>query len=145
MHNNIWDTNFPDQQAFDHVLRYTVSPSPPHCLASSWRCAPRLLPVTLSCLSVHEQKHSKSRLRSVTEAPVTCQLSTPFALTRAIEPSYLGAAGRELALGPDASVSVTVPALGTAAVALELGGLAGSMRGNALPGRWRGETITLCR
>ena len=25
MHNNIWDTNFPAQQAFDHVFRYSVA------------------------------------------------------------------------------------------------------------------------
>ncbi|MEK8173662.1 hypothetical protein NKH77_46430 [Streptomyces sp. M19] len=24
VHNNIWDTNFPAQQAFDHVFRYSV-------------------------------------------------------------------------------------------------------------------------
>lgn len=33
VHNNIWDTNFPSEQAFDHVFRYSVG------VASSTDCA----------------------------------------------------------------------------------------------------------
>ncbi|BCL25431.1 glycoside hydrolase family 38 C-terminal domain-containing protein [Streptomyces aurantiacus] len=37
VHNNIWDTNFPSEQAFDHVFRYSVGweEAPPHGGAAS--------------------------------------------------------------------------------------------------------------
>ncbi|RMB82304.1 hypothetical protein [Streptomyces shenzhenensis] len=53
VHNNIWDTNFPVQQAFDHVFRYSVAftgaeETPGLHAGNSWPRAPRPSSVTRS-------------------------------------------------------------------------------------------------
>ncbi|OWA00173.1 alpha-mannosidase [Streptomyces sp. CS113] len=156
VHNNIWDTNFPAQQAFDQVFRYTVgfdhvsdaSGGPGHGERLAARTAAvtghPLVPVRaraaaerepaarLRFLTVDDPRVRlvgltapgegilTVRLQSFADTPVTCRLTTPFALDRACRTNYLGLGPSALAVEPDGGVAVDVPALGTAAVTLRL-------------------------
>ncbi|MEU6289876.1 glycoside hydrolase family 38 C-terminal domain-containing protein [Streptomyces sp. NPDC046988] len=150
VHNNIWDTNFPAQQGFDHVFRYSVGFStgeedtdtlgvrvaavtghplvPVRARASARAEAPaqtRFLTVNdprvrLVGVTVPSSGRLLVRLQSVADTPVTCRLSTPFSVARAFRTTYLGLSPREAGPAPDGTVPVDVPALGTAAVVLEL-------------------------
>ncbi|MFJ3022967.1 glycoside hydrolase family 38 C-terminal domain-containing protein [Streptomyces tendae] len=157
VHNNIWDTNFPAQQAFDQVFRYTVgfdqvtdaSDGPGHGERLAARTAAvtghPLVPVRaraaaerepaaqlrfltvddprvrLVGLTAPDEKTLTVRLQSFADTPVSCRLTTPFALDGAFRTNYLGLAPSPLAVEPDGGVTVDVPALGTSAVTLHLG------------------------
>lgn len=161
VHNNIWDTNFPAQQAFDHVFRYSVgvtgaegaSDAPVHdAPALGERLAAHTAAVTahplvpvraraeagaepparLRFLTVDDPRVRlvgltapgedtlMVRLQSLTDTPVTCRLTTPFAVGPAFRTTYLGLAPSEIAPEPDGAIPVEVPALGTTAVTLRL-------------------------
>ncbi|MFJ3423144.1 hypothetical protein ACIPN8_43265 [Streptomyces sp. NPDC086082] len=60
------------------------------------------------------------RLQSYAETGVNCRLSIPFPFTQAHRTSYLGLTQRELDPEPEGTVSVDVPAFGTAAVIFRL-------------------------
>jgi hypothetical protein len=155
VHNNIWDTNFPAEQAFDHVFRYSVAfagageASGP---VGGEQLAARTAAVTghplvtvraradagaeppaelrfltlddsrvrLVGLTAPSEDTLLVRLQSLTGTPVTCRLTTPFAVSRAFRTTYLGLAPRELETEPGGVLPVEVPALGVAAVTLRL-------------------------
>ncbi|MDQ0785011.1 glycoside hydrolase family 38 C-terminal domain-containing protein [Streptomyces sp. B3I8] len=150
VHNNIWDTNFPAQQAFDHVFRYSVGfttaeghPSvhaarvaavtshplvPVRARAATGGDSPAWTQflglddprVRLVGLTVPADGQLLVRLQSVADTPVTCRLRTPFPVARAAHTTYLGRAPRDLAPEPDGAIPADLPALGTAAVLLHL-------------------------
>ncbi|WP_329524594.1 alpha-mannosidase [Streptomyces jietaisiensis] len=150
VHNNIWDTNFPAQQAFDHVFRYSVGfttaeedPSahaarvaavtshplvPVRARAAAGAPSPARTQfltvddprVRLVGLTVPAEGRLLVRLQSVAGTSVTCRLRTPFPVTRAARTTYLGLGPRDIGPEPDGTVAVDVPALGTAAVVLHL-------------------------
>lgn len=60
------------------------------------------------------------RLQSLAGVPVTCRLSTPFPVVRAVRTTYLGLPLRDISPEPDGAVPVDVPVLGTAALVLDL-------------------------
>ncbi|MEV5607281.1 glycoside hydrolase family 38 C-terminal domain-containing protein [Streptomyces sp. NPDC052225] len=152
VHNNIWDTNFPSRQAFDHVFRYTVAFSTDSAPEAADRLAARTAAVTshplvpvraraenrseppaqTQFLTVHDprirlvgltvpaERRLMVRLQSLADTAVRCRLSTPFAVTGAMRTTYLGHDPRDIAPETDGSVTVEVPALGTAAVVLHL-------------------------
>ncbi|MFJ8148824.1 glycoside hydrolase family 38 C-terminal domain-containing protein [Streptomyces sp. NPDC096048] len=154
VHNNIWDTNFPAQQAFDHVFRYSVGfattteDTPAHADELAVRVAAvtshPIVPVRaraaagsetpaqtqfltlddsrvrLVGVTVPDNGGLLVRLQSVADTPVTCRLSTPFTVARAVRTNYLGLVPNDIAPEPDGAVPVDVPALGTAAVVLHL-------------------------
>jgi hypothetical protein len=154
VHNNIWDTNFPAQQAFDQVFRYSVgfTSTAANTAADADELAVRLAAVTghplvpvraragagigspaqtrflavddsrvrLVGLTVPDSGTLLVRLQSVADTPVTCRLSTPFTVTRAVRTTYLGLTPRDISPEPDGAIPVDVPALGTAAVVLHL-------------------------
>ncbi len=148
VHNNIWDTNFPAQQAFDHVFRYSVGfttaeedPSVHAARVAAVTSHP-LVPVRaraatgspawarfltlddprvrLVGVTVPAAGQLLVRLQSMADTPVTCGLRTPFTVTRAARTTYLGLSPRDIAPDPDGAIPVEVPALGTAAVVLHL-------------------------
>ncbi|GAA2331254.1 alpha-mannosidase [Streptomyces kunmingensis] len=156
VHNNIWDTNFPSQQAFEHVFRYSVGITATEQAAQSAvtgeHLAARTAAVTAHPLvPVRARAHGEAeppaelrfltvddprvrlvgltspdedtllvRLQSLADTPVTCRLSTPFAVAGALRTNYLGLAPSELRPEPDGVIPVEVPTLGTAAVTLRL-------------------------
>ncbi|MGR3875444.1 glycoside hydrolase family 38 N-terminal domain-containing protein [Streptomyces graminifolii] len=161
VHNNIWDTNFPAQQAFDHVFHYSVAftaAASPAAPAASESAGPgeelamrtaavtghplvavraraesrRELPPQVRFLAVEDPRvrlvgltvpHEGAvmvRLQSYAETGVNCRLSIPFPFTQAHRTSYLGLTQRELDPEPEGTVTVDVPALGTAAVIFRL-------------------------
>jgi Glycosyl hydrolases family 38 N-terminal domain/Glycosyl hydrolases family 38 C-terminal domain len=161
VHNNIWDTNFPAHQAFDHCFRYSVgfagteegtSPAADPSSALAEQLAARTAAVTGHPLVAvraraetggHPPAHLRFltvddprirlvgltapgegvlmvRLQSLTDTQVTCRLSTPFPVTQAFSTNYLGLAPSELRLEPGDVIPIEVPALGTAAVTLQL-------------------------
>ncbi|MGI5227782.1 glycoside hydrolase family 38 C-terminal domain-containing protein [Actinoallomurus sp. CA-142502] len=153
VHNNIWDTNFPSQQAFDHVFRYSVGFTAADASAGlGEQAAVRVAAVTghplvpvraraealarppsqtrfltvddprvrLVGLTSPGEDLLLIRLQSLTDTPITCRLSTPFTVTRALRTNLLGLAPSELDPEPDGAIPVDVPALGTAAVTLHL-------------------------
>ncbi|MEU6852376.1 glycoside hydrolase family 38 C-terminal domain-containing protein [Actinacidiphila alni] len=167
VHNNIWDTNFPAEQGFDHTFRYSVAFAPAGTpgsaaedgqqAASGEQLAARTAAVTghplvtvraraaagagaaaelpaqvrfldlddprvrLVGLTVPDDGRLLIRLQSLADTPVTCRLTTPFAFVRALRSTYLGLDRDEIPLGTGGAVPVEVPALGVAAVTLELG------------------------
>jgi hypothetical protein len=150
VHNNIWDTNFPAQQAFDHVFRYSVGfttgdehPSvhaarvaavtghplvPVRARATTGAPSPAQTQfltlddprVRLVGLTVPAEGQLLVRLQSVADTPVTCRLRTPFPVDRAARTTYLGGTPRDLAPEPDGAIPAGLPALGTTAVLLHL-------------------------
>ncbi|MFB6789822.1 alpha-mannosidase [Streptomyces olivaceus] len=150
VHNNIWDTNFPAQQGFDHVFRYSVGfaageedvavhaqrvaavtshPLVPVRARAAAGARPaaqtRFLTlddprVRLVGVTVPGDGQLLVRLQSVADTPVTCRLRTPFTVTGAARTTYLGRDPRDLAAEPDGALPVDLPALGTAAVVLHL-------------------------
>lgn len=157
VHNNIWDTNFPAQQAFDQVFRYTVgfdraseaSNGPGHGERLAARTAAvtghPLVPVRaraaaepepaarlrfltvddprvrLVGLTAPDEGTLTVRLQSFADTPVTCRVTTPFAVDRVLRTNYLGLAPSDISPEPDGGILVDVPALGTSAVTLHLG------------------------
>ncbi|MET9768089.1 glycoside hydrolase family 38 C-terminal domain-containing protein [Streptomyces sp. NPDC006415] len=153
VHNNIWDTNFPSEQAFDHVFRYSVgwegapalggpvlgmrtaaAGSRPLVAVRALRPAepePRATYALLSLddpririvgLTVPEEGRLLVRLQSLAEEPVTCRLSARFPVSDARAADYLGRTGAAIQVGPDGSLPVCLPRLGTTAVALTTAG-----------------------
>ncbi|MEV0208609.1 glycoside hydrolase family 38 C-terminal domain-containing protein [Streptomyces sp. NPDC050788] len=163
VHNNIWDTNFPSQQAFDHTFRYSIGfagagegpateEGPATGTGAGEQLAMRTAAVTshpliavraraeagqeppaqmqfltvddprvrLVGLTVPDEGTLVIRLQSTADAPVSCRVSTPFRFTRAYRTTFLGLTPSELTVLPEGAVSVEVPALGTAAIALQL-------------------------
>jgi hypothetical protein len=152
VHNNIWDTNFPSQQAFDHVFRYSVGFAAGASAGLAERLAVRVAAVTghplvpvraraetqarppaqtrfltvddprvrLVGLTSPSEDALLVRLQSLTETPITCRLSSPFTVARALRTNFLGLAPSELDPEPDGAIPIDVPALGTAAVILQL-------------------------
>ncbi|MFJ4467254.1 glycoside hydrolase family 38 C-terminal domain-containing protein [Streptomyces sp. NPDC089424] len=150
VHNNIWDTNFPAQQAFDHVFRYSVGFAP--ATADADEFAQRVAAVTshplvpvraraeagtasparthfltledsrvrLVGLTVPDEGTLMVRLQSLADTPVTCRVRTPFTVAHAVRTNYLGLPSHEIDRDPEGAVPVEVPALGTAAVVLHL-------------------------
>ncbi|MFE9681935.1 glycoside hydrolase family 38 C-terminal domain-containing protein [Streptomyces sp. NPDC006285] len=155
VHNNIWDTNFPAQQAFHHTFRYSVAfgeVGDDDAAGLGDRLAARTAAVTghplvpvraraaaqaelpaqtrfltlddprvrLVGLTVPSEGRLLVRLQSLADVPVTCRVGTPLAAGRAFRTTYLGSDPREVDVEPDGTVPVLVPALGTAAVLLDL-------------------------
>ncbi|MBY8881680.1 glycoside hydrolase family 38 C-terminal domain-containing protein [Actinacidiphila acidipaludis] len=165
VHNNIWDTNFPAQQAFDHGFRYSVAfastasgpnsapdpaadPDPaieeqlavrtaavtshPLVTVRARAQAGGQAPAQLGFLAVDDprvrlvgltnpsQDVLLVRLQSLTDTPVTCRLTTPFPVLQAFRTTYLGLTPTELRLEPGDVIPIEVPALGTAAVTVQL-------------------------
>ncbi|WP_210569350.1 glycoside hydrolase family 38 C-terminal domain-containing protein [Streptomyces sp. GESEQ-4] len=148
VHNNIWDTNFPAQQAFDHVFRYSVGfasgglgeqlamrtaavTSHPLVAVRARAEAQPEPPAQMQFLTVEDPRvrlvgltvpsegSLMIRLQSIADVPVTCRLSTPFSFTQAFRTNYLGLVPSELTPEPDGVIPVDVPAFGTAAVTLQ--------------------------
>lgn len=148
VHNNIWDTNFPSEQAFDFVFRYSVAASHEvsgavlgmRTAAAGSRplLAVRALgpygdgPIARSLLTVEDPRVRVVgltvprpdtiliRLQSFAEEPVRCSLRIGFPVTEARLATYLGSPGDSLA-GRSGAVPVEIPALSTQAVLLECG------------------------
>ncbi|MFG2432852.1 alpha-mannosidase [Streptomyces sp. NPDC048590] len=148
VHNNIWDTNFPSEQAFDHTFRYSIGwagaetsaavlgmrtaavgsrplaavragGTPVADPAASYTLMTVDDPrVRVVGLTVPEPGRLLVRLQSFAEEPVTCRVTPGFAVAGAAAADYLGAPGAALHPAADGSLRVPVPRLGTTAVSL---------------------------
>ncbi|MGP3776888.1 alpha-mannosidase [Streptomyces sp. SDT5-1] len=145
IHNNLWDTNFPSEQAFEFTFRYSLSCATGADVAG---LGPRVAAGTARPLHAVRARGPESpdapdglafatvgdprvrlvgvttpdtegavllRLQSFAEEPVACPVRALFPVTSARVADYHGRAGE--ALTPrDGEVTVDIPALGTTAV-----------------------------
>lgn len=143
VHNNIWDTNFPVEQAFEMTFRYRVAAGSGHAAALAARTASSLVqplrpvlsetpgappPTDHSLLAVGDERvrlvglqHLDDgailvRLISVDPDGLTSRISLPDGVTDAWETSYLGEVVRPLDVA-DGQVSVTFTGSGVRALA----------------------------
>ncbi|MEV0408244.1 hypothetical protein [Actinoallomurus sp. NPDC050550] len=147
VHNNIWDTNFPSEQAFDFVFRYSVAASHEvqgtvlgmRTAAAGSRplLAVRALgpygdgPATRSLLTIEDPRVRivgltvprpgaiLIRLQSFAEQPVSSDLRIGFPVTAIRSATYLGSPKESLPRRSDGAVPVEIPALSTRAVLME--------------------------
>jgi len=147
VHNNIWDTNFPSEQAFDFTFRYSVAASRDvrgavlgmRTAAGNSRpllavralgplgdgtAAQSLLTlgdprVRVVGLTVPRPGTILVRVQSFAEEPVSCDLRAGFPLQSAHAATYLGSPTEPIPPRPDGSVPIEIPALSTHAVLLE--------------------------
>ncbi|MCX5536975.1 alpha-mannosidase [Streptomyces sp. NBC_00006] len=145
IHNNLWDTNFPSEQAFEFTFRYSLSCAtgadvaglgprtaagtsrPLHAVrargAVSADAADRLAFASVGDPRVRlvgattpdAEGAVLLRLQSFAEEPVACPVRALFPVASARIADYHGRAGDELSL-EDGEVTVDVPAFGTIAV-----------------------------
>ncbi|MBP0457804.1 glycoside hydrolase family 38 C-terminal domain-containing protein [Streptomyces montanisoli] len=151
VHNNIWDTNFPSEQAFEQTFRYSVAVrgdgDPAQPAALGMRTAEPSHPlhavraygppggapaaslvavdrpdVRVAGLSAEGTGTFLIRLQSFADEPVTAGLRLGLPYTTALACSYLGENAAPLAPEPDGSLRVRVPTRGTAALLVTAAG-----------------------
>ncbi|NGN67369.1 alpha-mannosidase [Streptomyces sp. A7024] len=146
IHNNLWDTNFPSQQAFEFTFRYSVACGPADDAGLGARTSAGfsrpLHAVRARGAAVAEAPAAHAfcevgdarvrlvgatttpgggvllRLQSFAEEPVDCLVRAGFPAVAAHQADLLATPGQELPL-TDGEVTVTIPALGTTAVLFE--------------------------
>ncbi|AXK32740.1 alpha-mannosidase [Streptomyces armeniacus] len=145
IHNNLWDTNFPSEQAFEFSFRYSVACGPADdaglgprtsaALSRPLRAVRARGEATADAAATHtfvrvgdarvrlvgattEEGGVLLRLQSFAEEPVDCAVRADFPVAAAHRAGYLGTTTGELPLD-DGEVTVRLPALGTAAVLFE--------------------------
>ncbi|WP_419999216.1 alpha-mannosidase [Streptomyces boninensis] len=147
IHNNLWDTNFPSQQAFEFTFRYSVACGPaadaaglgartsagfsrPLHAVRARAAAAADAPATHGFCSLGDPRVRLVgatttasggvllRLQSFAEEPVDCPVRAGFPVAAAHQADLLGGPQQELA-HTDGEVTVTTPALGTTAVLFE--------------------------
>ncbi|WP_367123874.1 alpha-mannosidase [Streptomyces phytohabitans] len=69
VHNNIWDTNFPSQQAFDHVFRYSVGFGTETGADGDGGGGADLLAARVAAVTSHPLVPVRARAAAVAEAP----------------------------------------------------------------------------
>jgi hypothetical protein len=151
VHNNIWDTNFPSRQAFEHTFRYSLavrSPGDPASPAALGMRAsdpghPLLAvratgaagaePPETSLMSVdhpdvrvvgllaREPDAFLIRLQSFADEPVRAGLTLKRSYAAALRCSYLGDSGVPLTPDPDGTLHVDLGPRGTAALLVRTG------------------------
>ncbi|MFC9610752.1 alpha-mannosidase [Streptomyces sp. NPDC056938] len=145
IHNNLWDTNFPSEQAFEFTFRYSLSstrsadaaglgPRTAAGISRPLRAVRARGPVSdqaadgLGFVTVGDPRVRLVgattpdadgavllRLQSFAEEPVACPVRALFPVSEARSADYHGRAADELTVR-DGEVTVDLPALGTAAV-----------------------------
>ncbi|MEU8486681.1 glycoside hydrolase family 38 C-terminal domain-containing protein [Streptomyces sp. NPDC048641] len=145
IHNNLWDTNFPSEQAFEFTFRYSLSCATgadvaglgPRTAAGTSRLLHAVrargpvsagAPDRLGFATVGDPRVRLVgattpdadgavllRLQSFAEERVACPVRALFSVSEAHLADYHGRTGDELSL-QDGEVTVDLPALGTAAV-----------------------------
>lgn len=142
VHNNLWDTNFPSQQAFDMVFRYSIAVGadlhgqhvsaagsrPLHAVRAAGPAAPATdfslvsiddPRVRLVGLTVPSAGRVLLRLQSFAEEAVTVGVGLGFGVSGAHEATYLGAAGAALDVS-DGRTSVAMAPLATTAILVDM-------------------------
>ncbi|WP_163509149.1 glycoside hydrolase family 38 C-terminal domain-containing protein [Fodinicola acaciae] len=142
VHNNLWDTNFPSQQAFDMVFRYSVAVGgqvrghhvsaagsrPLHAVRAAGPASAAAdfslvgiddTRVRLVGLTIPSDGRVLLRLQSFAEEPTTVAVTLGFGVRAAYEASYLGASGAPIEAS-DGRLSVSLPPLSTSAILAEL-------------------------
>jgi hypothetical protein len=151
VHNNIWDTNFPSEQAFEQTFRYSVavgrdgesqSPAalgiraaePGHPLhavraygepggaAETSLFAVDRPEVRVVGLLAQDDGACLVRLQSFADEPVTIGLRPALPFDETLRCSYLGANGVPVAPEPDGTLRVELPTRGTAGLLLRRSG-----------------------
>ena len=147
VHNNIWDTNFPVEQAFETTFRYRVAAGTGHAPSVAARTASSLVqplravlsetpgaepPTDRSLLAVSDERvrliglrHLEdgsivARLVSLDPVGVTAELTLPEGTGEAWEATYLGDVVRPLEL-VEGRATITFTGSGARAVGFRLG------------------------
>ena len=147
VHNNIWDTNFPVEQAFEMTFRYRVAAGTGHAPSLAARTASSLVqplravlsetpgaqpPTDRSLFTLSDERvrliglrhlddgSIVARLASLDPAGATAELTLPDGTVEAWEATYLGEVVRPLEL-VDGRVAIAFTGSGARAVGFRIG------------------------